>query len=117
MSGRFPNAHRLVLGNLPDRERADRFFHHGQATSSLDEHESQVGRWWSSEQIVALADSFGWEVTLSRMADDFFNANYRFDAILYTAMTWRVSAPSPDCTDEPSHSRHTPCAHSPGSAK
>jgi SAM-dependent methyltransferase len=82
VSGRFPSARRLVLGNLPDRERAGRFFRDGDGEGHLDEHQSQIGRWWSSEEIGALAKGFGWEVATSRMPGDFFNAGYRFDAIL-----------------------------------
>jgi cyclopropane fatty-acyl-phospholipid synthase-like methyltransferase len=82
VSDRFPNARRFVLGNLPDRERAGRFFRDGHGKGDLDEHQSQVGRWWSTEEIGALAKSFGWDVATSRMREDFFNAGYRFDAIL-----------------------------------
>jgi SAM-dependent methyltransferase len=82
LSTRFPNLHRAVLGNLPSREKAGLFFHDGYDESDLQQHESQVGKWWSAEEIGCLASSYGWEVSFSRMSDDIFNAKYRFDAIL-----------------------------------
>ncbi len=88
LSDRFPNLCRVVLGNLPNREKADLFFNDGYDESDLQQHESQVGKWWSTEEIGCLASSFGWEVGFSRMPDDIFNAKYRFDAIL----TKRVSS-------------------------
>ncbi len=79
---RFPNLHRVVLGNLPNREKAELFFKDGYNESDLQQHESQIGKWWSTEEIVRLASSFGWEVGFSQMSEDVFNAKYRFDAVL-----------------------------------
>jgi SAM-dependent methyltransferase len=82
VSERFPSARRFVLGNFPDRDRAARFFHAGYTDRDLDEHQSQIGRWWSTEEVRVLGARFGWEVATTRMPEDFFNAKYRFDAIL-----------------------------------
>jgi SAM-dependent methyltransferase len=82
LRGRFPNLHRVVLGNLPNREKAHLFFTDGYDESDLERHKSQVGKWWSTEEIGGLASSLGWEVSFSRMPEDVFNAKYRFDAIL-----------------------------------
>jgi len=82
VSERFPNAHRVVLGYLPDRDKAGHFFHEGYTDRDLNEPQSQVGRWWSTEEVAALGARFGWEVATIRMPEDFFSANYRFDAIL-----------------------------------
>lgn len=85
VSERFANAHRFVLGELPDRDRAGRFFHEGYIDRDLEDHQSQIGRWWSTEEVSELAARFGWDVATTRMPEDFFNANYRFDAILTRA--------------------------------
>ena len=79
---RFTNVHRVVLGNLPNREKANLFFSDGYDESDLQRHQSQIGKWWSTEEIGCLASSFGWKVSFSQMPDDIFNAKYRFDAIL-----------------------------------
>jgi cyclopropane fatty-acyl-phospholipid synthase-like methyltransferase len=81
-SQRFPSVRRVVLGNLPDRDRARRFFREGYTDSDLGDHQSQIGRWWSADEVRALGARFGWEVATTRMSEDFFNAEYRFDAIL-----------------------------------
>jgi cyclopropane fatty-acyl-phospholipid synthase-like methyltransferase len=85
VSERFANAHRFVLGELPDRHRAGRFFHHGYTDRDLEEHQSQIGRWWSTEEVSDLAARFDWDVATTTMPEDFFNAEYRFDAILTRA--------------------------------
>ena len=79
---RFPNLHRVVVGNLPNREKAHLFFTDGYGESDLEQHESQIGKWWSTDEIGRFASSFGWEVAFSRMSEGVFNAKYRFDAIL-----------------------------------
>lgn len=85
VSERFPNARRFVLGNLPERDRAGRFFHKGYTDSDLENHKSQIGRWWSTRELSDLAARFGWEVATARMPEDYFNAKYRFDAIFTKA--------------------------------
>ncbi len=85
VSERFPNTHRFVLGNLPERGRAGHFFHEGYADRDLEEHQSQIGRWWSTEEVSDLAARFGWDVATTRMPEDFFNGKYRFDAIFTRA--------------------------------
>ena len=79
---RFPRADRFVLGNLPDADKARHFFNEGYTDRDLEDHQSQIGRWWSTEELRALGGTFGWEVGTVRMPQDFFSANYRFDAIL-----------------------------------
>jgi SAM-dependent methyltransferase len=79
---RFPNLERLVLGNLPDREAAGLFFQDGYDDAMLDEHLSQIGRWWSREQMGTLAGRIGWSVGFGQMSSTVFNAKYRFDAVL-----------------------------------
>lgn len=81
----LPSTHRFVLCDIPDRDRAERFFHEGYTDRDLDEHQSQIGRWWSTEDVGVLGARFGWEVVTTRMPEDFFNAKYRFDAILTRA--------------------------------
>ena len=79
---RFRGVRRIVFGNLPDRARARLFFRDGHEEAQIDRHESQIGRWWSPDEMRALAASHGWDVAVTRMPVDFFNASYRFDAVL-----------------------------------
>ncbi len=91
---RFPAVQRLMLGNVPDRERAARFREDNPEIGSLDldDPTAQAGRWWAQEDLTALALRCGWESTrVSRLSPDVFNARYRYDMTLVAAAT--TSAP------------------------
>lgn len=79
---RFSGISRLVLGNIPDRDKAGLFFRDGYDRDILDQHESQIGRWWSHDEVASIASAAGWDVTFVHMPEHFFNARYRFDAVL-----------------------------------
>lgn len=79
---RFSNLRRLVVCNIPNREKPAVFFTDGYRDEELDEPQSQIGRWWSKEEFASLGSRTGWTVTVSVMPPHLFNAMYRFDAIL-----------------------------------
>jgi SAM-dependent methyltransferase len=79
---RFPNLSRLVLGNLPDRHKATLLFEDGYDPVVLDQHRSQIGRWWSRGEIRSLGAGLGWQVDFAQLPESVFNAKYRFDAVL-----------------------------------
>lgn len=80
--GRFPNLSRLVVGNLPNRDRASLFFKEGFLDEELDKPQSQIGRWWTKAEFASLASRIGWTVSTTEIAPQLFNAAYRFDAVL-----------------------------------
>ncbi len=83
LSQRFTNVGTVLLGNLPDKERADVFF--GSQTDYediLSEPTSQIGVWWSEDELREFAAAAGWSASFTRMPEEIFNANYRFDARL-----------------------------------
>jgi SAM-dependent methyltransferase len=83
LSERFTNMDTVVLGNLPDKERAHVFF--GSQTGFediLSEPTSQIGVWWSEDELREFATAAGWQTSITRMPEEIFNANYRFDARL-----------------------------------
>lgn len=80
---RFTCVDRILVGNLPDRDRAPDFYTTRQeAFADLDNHESQIGIWRSVAQFQTLAAATGWELEVTRMPRSFYAAHYRFDAIL-----------------------------------
>lgn len=79
---RFPNVSRLFIGNLPDRNRASRFFRDRKYDAVLDERDSPLGIWRSEDRISELAAQGGWQVEIRRMPASFYAAHYRMDAIL-----------------------------------
>ena len=83
LGGRFANVSRVFIGNLPDRDRAGRFFPKGMDyEAEMDDHASQCGTWRSEAQLHELASAAGWSSRVSLMPAGFFNAHYRFDLVL-----------------------------------
>jgi SAM-dependent methyltransferase len=83
LSEHFKNIDTVFLGNVPDKERAHVFF--GSETDyadKLSEAASQIGVWWSEQELREFAAAAGWIASFGRMPEHIFNANYRFDAIL-----------------------------------
>lgn len=83
---RFVGVRRILLGNLPDRDRADRFYPAGRDfRAELDDPAAQIGLWRSEAQLRALAEATGWRLRLQHMPAAFYAAHYRFDAVLERA--------------------------------
>jgi SAM-dependent methyltransferase len=84
---RFPNVHRVFLGNLPDLDRVELFCRHGMGSepwphSVLKRHDTLFGIWRDEKEITELADECGWRAQISRMPPSYYSAYFRFDAIL-----------------------------------
>jgi cyclopropane fatty-acyl-phospholipid synthase-like methyltransferase len=80
---RFKNVVTVLLGNLPDKDRAHLFYPPGHDyASELSDPLSQIGMWWAPDEMQAFATTYGWRMQTRRMSEDVFNSNYRYDAIL-----------------------------------
>lgn len=80
---RFINVSRLFIGNVPDRDRAHRFYPPGtDYTFELKDHVAQIGIWRSQAEFHTLAADEGWELTSTLMPPEYYAAHYRFDAHL-----------------------------------
>lgn len=83
---RFPNLARAYIGNLPDKDRADRFFPAGQDFGAvLHDHRAPIGLWRSTDEFRALAERCGWRAHFHRMPATFYAAHYRYDVVLERA--------------------------------
>jgi hypothetical protein len=87
---RFRNLKCVLIGNLPDLDRAEVFWRQdiGSEPWPLEElkrHDTPFGIWRSEQEIKKLASQCGWHTELSRMPPAFFCSHYRFDAILTAA--------------------------------
>lgn len=81
--GRYPHLECMVVGNIPDRDRARHFFSEGiPDASALDSPHSQIGVWYSAAGFGSIAWNSGWNCRIHRMPAGFHAAHYRFDAIL-----------------------------------
>ncbi len=94
---RFPRVGRVLLGNLPDPARASGFYGvsgdatgragkrvgraPGLRTPNLRTPESDLGIWRDEAEITALAGP-GWQVTTRPVPPEFFDAQYRYGALL-----------------------------------
>jgi SAM-dependent methyltransferase len=87
---RFPNIRRVLLGNLPDLDRAGIFWRQDIGSEpwplhELKRHDTPFGTWRTEEEISKLAATSGWHTEISRMPPSYFCAHFRFDAILTAA--------------------------------
>jgi SAM-dependent methyltransferase len=77
---RFPRVTRILLGNLPDPERAAAFYT-DTILPDLLQPRSAIGVWRSAPTLAALAGP-SWHLVTTRMSTRFFAAHYRYDALL-----------------------------------
>jgi cyclopropane fatty-acyl-phospholipid synthase-like methyltransferase len=87
LNQRFRNVRAIFVGNIPDRDCAASFFrdHHRDAPE-LDNPESQIGVWRTKGQMIAMAEQAGWRIRFQDMPRDFYQAHYRYNAILERAV-------------------------------
>jgi SAM-dependent methyltransferase len=80
---RFGAVRVLYIGNLPDRERAHRFYRPGRPyEQELADHTSQIGTWRNRTEFAAMARKTGWKVHFHQMGAAYYAAHYRYDAVL-----------------------------------
>ncbi len=80
---RFINIERVYIGNLPDRQRADRFYPQGKDyLAELERATAPIGIWRSADDWRELAARCGWRIRFHQMPGEFYAAHYRFDVIL-----------------------------------
>ena len=80
---RFTNVKSLLIGNLPDRSRADEFYKNRQPSAEeLADCSTAIGTWRTRAEFAQMAGHAGWKVEFSTMPPEFFSSYYRFDALL-----------------------------------
>ena len=80
---RFVNLQRVYIGNLPDKDRAHRFYPAGvDYRPQLDQPGAAIGQWRSADEWRTLAAATGWQIRFHQMPEDFYAAHYRFDVVL-----------------------------------
>lgn len=83
LARRFGNVKRVLVGNLPDAARADRFYPTGNDYRvELRDHTAAIGIWRSQSELRDLASMTGWTLEIAMMPRDFYAGHYRFDAVL-----------------------------------
>lgn len=80
---RCPALRRVVIGNIPDRDRTAAFFTQKMPkTTELDSSLAPIGVWHTQSGFSDLARHSGWHCCSHVMPENFYAAHYRFDAIL-----------------------------------
>ena len=83
LNQRFLNIRLLFIGSIPDPACAASFFKDdGFADSELYNPQSQIGVWRARERITAMAKDAGWYARFQNMPPNFYQAHYRYNAIL-----------------------------------
>lgn len=79
----FINVTRFFIGNLPDKDLAEKFYGERKITpQELTDNESPIGIWRSRDEFIALARDHGWTAEISVMPEDYYAAHYRYDVLL-----------------------------------
>jgi SAM-dependent methyltransferase len=86
LRSRFIRVSRVLVGNLPDRDRMGLFYSgRAPALGETSDPQSQIGVWRSRQEFAALAARCGWNATFREMPPAFYAAHYRYDAVLTRA--------------------------------
>ena len=80
---RFTKLETMFIGNLPDRELADKFFYeHIDYSKLLDDNTAPLGKWHSQSGLLDIISRTGWQAEILKMPEGFYAAHYRFDVKL-----------------------------------
>jgi cyclopropane fatty-acyl-phospholipid synthase-like methyltransferase len=80
---RFSNIESFFIGNLPDRDRVEKFYTKRDPNQDeLSDPCSQIGIWRSRDDFAKLTNKAGWHVEFLSMPMEFYGAHYRYDALL-----------------------------------
>lgn len=86
LNQRFLNIKLLFIGSIPDPACAASFFKSQDlAGAELYNPQSQIGVWRTREQITEMANKAGWRSHFQNMPSNFYQAHYRYNAILERA--------------------------------
>ena len=78
---RFSNIKIFFVGTIPDKQNAKIFFPDIE-NQNLEDHTTAIGRWYTKKEFAALAEAEGWKVAIVDFPPSFYQAHYRFNAIL-----------------------------------
>jgi len=80
---KFINVQTVFIGNLPDKERAAKFYKEKQpCAEELSDCSTAIGVWRTESEFARLVSDTGWKVRFSNMPAEFHGSYYRYDALL-----------------------------------
>ena len=83
IKSKFPNATKILIGNIPDKERAENFYYENiNFEEKLEDNNTSIGKWWSKNEFKKIAELNNFKFDCYVMPKNFYASHYRFDAIL-----------------------------------
>ena len=80
---KFTHVQAVLIGNLPDKDRAKEFYKTKQPNADeLLDHSTAIGAWRTRGEFEELCGNTGWNVKFSTMPPEYFSSYYRYDALL-----------------------------------
>lgn len=80
---KFSNVQTVFIGNLPDKDRATKFYKEKQPSAEeLSDCSTAIGVWRTRNEFAQLVGDAGWKVRFSNMPAEFHASYYRYDALL-----------------------------------
>jgi len=85
LRSKLPQIQSVMLGNIPNLERATEFFElRNISTFETNDPQSQIGVWWSLDEMIEMAKGAGFSAEIHQMPVTFYGHKYRFDVVLRT---------------------------------
>lgn len=81
LRNRFVGLKALFIGNIPDKDHAHAFFQDREPLP-LEDHTTAIGRWRTRAELTELAADCGWKTAIPEMPTAYYQAHYRFNAML-----------------------------------
>ena len=80
---KFSNVEAVYIGNLPDKDRAAKFYKTKELnTDEMLDCSSQIGIWRTRSEFLQLASDARWDVKFLSMPAEFYASYYRYDVLL-----------------------------------
>jgi len=79
----YKNVEIIVIGNIPDRNLANKFYVDKLKTADeLNDICTAIGKWRAHDEFIKLVDESVWDIEIHRMPDSFYASHYRYDIVL-----------------------------------
>jgi cyclopropane fatty-acyl-phospholipid synthase-like methyltransferase len=80
---KFPNVRKILIGNIPDKNRAQNFYYKNiNHKDQLDDNTTNIGKWWSLNEFKLMANQNKYNFDYYIMPNSFYASHYRYDVVL-----------------------------------
>ncbi len=82
LNNSYPSVKKIFIGALPDKANSNLFFKDKKYTCALDDYETPLGIWRTTDEFKRLAKETGWNAIILKMPTKFYATYYRYDVLL-----------------------------------